>query len=73
VIVTTDDEQHTLMNELVLPDHLRDEHSASQIVERLVWAVNDASTEDAPVNGTQARTPASARRRDGVPPALHRV
>jgi hypothetical protein len=31
-----------LMNEEVKPDHLADEHSSHQIIERLAWAVLDA-------------------------------
>ena len=31
-----------LMNEEVKPDHLADEHSSHQIIERMAWAVLDA-------------------------------
>jgi len=31
-----------LMDEEVKPDHLADEHSSQQIVERVAWAVLDA-------------------------------
>lgn len=31
-----------LMDEEVKPDHLADEHSSQQIVERMAWAVLDA-------------------------------
>ncbi len=46
IIVTTDtsgsDEQRILLNEGVCPEHMSDEHSASQLLERLGWAVTDA-------------------------------
>ena len=31
-----------LMDEQVRPDHLADEHSSQQIIERVAWAVLDA-------------------------------
>jgi hypothetical protein len=31
-----------LMDEEIKPDHLEDEHSAHQIIERVAWAVLDA-------------------------------
>ena len=46
IIVTT--EQSTrpdapvLLDERVCPEHLSDEHSAAQLIERLGWAINDA-------------------------------
>ena len=46
IIVTTDkpgsDEQQILLDEGVCPEHMSDEHSASQLLERLGWAVSDA-------------------------------
>jgi len=46
IIVTTDtresDEQRILLDEGVCPEHMSDEHSASQLLERLGWAVADA-------------------------------
>ena len=46
IIVTADtpgsDEQRILLDEEVRPDHMSDEHSASQLLERLGWAVTDA-------------------------------
>jgi hypothetical protein len=46
IIVTTDtrgsDEQRILLDEGVCPAHISDEHSASQLLERLGWAVTDA-------------------------------
>ena len=51
IIVTTDargsHEQRILLDEEVRPEHMSDEHSASQLLERLGWAVTDA--ERAPV------------------------
>jgi hypothetical protein len=32
-----------LMNEEVRPEHLQDAHSADQLIERVAWAVCDAS------------------------------
>ena len=46
IIVTTDPSERpdapVLLDELVCPDHLSDDHSAAQIMERLRWAVSDA-------------------------------
>ncbi len=46
IIVTADtrgsDEQRILLDEGVCPAHMSDEHSASQLLERLGWAVTDA-------------------------------
>jgi hypothetical protein len=46
IIVTADsrgsDEQRILLDEGVRPEHMSDEHSASQLLERLGWAVTDA-------------------------------
>jgi hypothetical protein len=46
IIVTADkrgsDEQRIVLDEGVRPEHMRDEHSASQLLERLGWAVTDA-------------------------------
>jgi hypothetical protein len=46
IIVTANtrgsDEQRILLDEEVRPEHMSDEHSASQILERLNWAVADA-------------------------------
>ncbi len=46
IIVTTEPGQQpdgpVLLDESVYPDHLSDEHSAAQLVERLAWAVVDA-------------------------------
>jgi hypothetical protein len=48
IIVTTDSsEQHDarapfMLNERVCTEHLSDDHSAQQLIERLGWAINDA-------------------------------
>jgi hypothetical protein len=46
IIVTADtrgsDEPRILLDEGVCPAHMSSEHSASQLLERLVWAVTDA-------------------------------
>ena len=51
IIVTADTrgskEQRILLDEEVRPEYMGDEHSASQLLERLGWAVTDA--ERAPV------------------------
>jgi len=46
IIVTTDPGDRpdgpVLLDEFVCPDHLSDDHSAAQLLERLGWAVTDA-------------------------------
>jgi hypothetical protein len=46
IIVTTDPlgerEPPVLFNETVDSLHLRDDHAANQLIERLAWAVDDA-------------------------------
>jgi hypothetical protein len=46
IIVSADtpgsEEQRILLDEEVRPEHMSDEHSASQLLERLGWAVTDA-------------------------------
>jgi hypothetical protein len=46
IIVTTDgrgsDEPRILLDEAVCPAHMSDDYSASQLLERLGWAVTDA-------------------------------
>jgi hypothetical protein len=55
IIVTVDtrggDERRILLDEEVRPEHMSDEHCASQLLERLGWAVTDGE-----------RTPAMAAR-----------
>jgi len=46
IIVTTDHGARrgtpVLLDELIRPDHLADDHAAAQLVQRLGWAVADA-------------------------------
>jgi len=46
IIVTADirgsEEHRVLLDEDVCPEHMSDKHSASQLLERLGWAVSDA-------------------------------
>ena len=49
IIVTTEHNEHVerdgapvLLDERVCSDHLSDDHSAAQLVERLGWAIDDA-------------------------------
>lgn len=42
VIVRSDHDEKILMEEEVLPDHLDNDHSAVQLLERLAWAIEDA-------------------------------
>jgi hypothetical protein len=63
IIVTTDPSARTdgasvLLDESVYSVHLSTGHAASQLVERLAWAISDA--EDA--EGRPARPPRSPRR-----------
>ena len=37
-----------LMDEMVKPDHLADEHASHQIIERMAWAVLDAQEVSGP-------------------------
>jgi hypothetical protein len=67
IIVSADmrgsDEQRILLDEEVRPEHMSDEHSASQLLERLGWAVTDA--ERAPA---LAPTSGSVPQFVGLPP-----
>lgn len=46
IIVTTEGstrpDEPVLLDEWVHPQHLQDDHSAEQLIERIGWAVNDA-------------------------------
>jgi hypothetical protein len=48
IVVTSDvrgsDEQRILLDEEVRPEHMSDKHSATQLLERLGWAVSDAES-----------------------------
>lgn len=67
-VIVIADEQPTrkgsavLLDERVQSVHLSDEHSASQLVERLAWAVGDAEHAE--------RTPRARRRRRSGAPAI---
>jgi hypothetical protein len=39
---STRPDRPVLLDEWVYPQHLQDEHSAEQLIERIGWAVNDA-------------------------------
>jgi hypothetical protein len=47
IIVTTEESKRpdapVLLDEWIYPEHLCDDHAAAQLVERIGWAVNDAS------------------------------
>lgn len=47
IIVTTEHSERpdapVLLDEWVYPEHLHDDHAAAQLVERIGWAVSDAS------------------------------
>jgi hypothetical protein len=47
IIVTTEQSERpdapVLLDEWVHPEHLSDDHAAAQLVERIGWAVNDAT------------------------------
>jgi hypothetical protein len=64
IIVTTNTrgshEHGILLDEDVCPEHMSDEHSASQLLERLGWAVTDA--ERAPAMAARRRVHPRARR-----------
>jgi hypothetical protein len=63
IIVTTERSARprspVLLDEWVFPQHLEDDHSAAQLIERIGWAVSDA--ED-----LERRSPRYARSRAGV-------
>ena len=48
IIVTTEQTERpdapVLLNERVCPEHLSDDHSAAQLIERLGWAISDAES-----------------------------
>jgi hypothetical protein len=62
IIVTTNTrgnhEHGILLDEDVCPEHMSDEHTASQLLERLGWAVTDAERAPAVVAGYRVRPPA---------------
>jgi hypothetical protein len=50
------------MDEEVKPDHLADEHSSLQIIERVAWAVNDADLGDSGEHGRHDLARAQAQK-----------
>jgi hypothetical protein len=70
IIVTTEQgrglDVPVLLDEQVCPDHLSDDHSAAQLIERLGWAVTDA--EDA--ERDQQQVGGSNTSKEAVPRAL---
>jgi hypothetical protein len=48
IIVTTEQSERpdapVLLDERVCSEHLSDDHSAAQLIERLGWAINDAES-----------------------------
>ena len=42
LVIADSPEQEVVMDELVEPEHVRSEHSATQLIERLSWGVEDA-------------------------------
>jgi hypothetical protein len=52
IIVTTEQAGRTdapvLLDERVCPEHLSDVHSATQLIERLGWAITDAESAERP-------------------------
>lgn len=65
IIVTTNtrasNEHGVLLDEEVCPEHMSDEHAASQLLQRLSWAVNDADR--APAAAARQRLHPRARGR----------
>ncbi len=63
IMVTTQDSKRpdapVLLDEQVYPEHLTDGHAAAQLIERIGWAVLDASGEEerAPSRRGGARRP----------------
>ena len=57
VVVTDDSGDRILMDEQVQKVHLEDRHSSLQVIERLVWAVEDADGADEPSAVSFARRP----------------
>jgi hypothetical protein len=66
-IIVIDDSAHPrlegcriLMNEEVQPEHLMDSHSANQLIERVAWAVCDASEAEQQAASDRASDPVRA-------------
>ena len=58
-IIVVDDavDPDVFMDETVRPEHLDDQHSAGQLLERLAWAVQDAQHRRRGPGGVRAVTP----------------
>jgi ABC-type transport system involved in cytochrome bd biosynthesis fused ATPase/permease subunit len=49
ILVMSEKQDRILLDEYVHPAHIEDEHTSLQILERLAWAIKDASAlKDAP-------------------------
>ena len=63
VLVTTHRDEppsaSVLLDESVLPAHLEDDHSATQLIERIAWAVSDAADAEGatPLHARPRRSP----------------
>jgi len=59
IIVTTEQggrpDASVLLDERVCPEHLSDDHSAAQLIERLGWAINDADSAERSAVGAIGR------------------
>jgi hypothetical protein len=49
-----------VMNELVEPEHVRSEHSASQLIERVSWGVEDAERAERRLKRRPRRLPSES-------------
>ena len=62
LLVTTDPSTHAgtavLLDEQVQAVHLSDDHSATQLIERLGWAIGDAEAAEHARSGRSPRRPA---------------
>ncbi len=43
LVITDGPKQQVVMDERVEPEHVRSDHSAAQLIERLSWSVEDAA------------------------------
>ncbi len=58
--VTLSDAERVTLSERVVPVHLRDDHYAAQLIERLTWAAIDAEQLESPIR------PDAGTRRDST-------
>ena len=61
VVVTDDSGDRVVMDEQVQKVHLETSHSTMQVIERLVWAVEDAEGAGEPETATDRRPPPRLR------------